>query len=151
MPNGKCQHCGEELVLRPEGTIPTHDFPKPCRSVCPGSGQLPAIPTPAEQGDGKITAVEIPEYIKKSTINCTIRGLKGVPLKATHFANLIIAQVGLLTSVQKNTKDAKGKLVWCITEAAIIGEDGSFSVTGYPKSAYDKVLAEAKAANESAS
>jgi len=37
-----CPHCGE--LFAPEimtGLIPTHDFPKPCRTVCPGSGQHP--------------------------------------------------------------------------------------------------------------
>lgn len=47
----KCPHCGWEYdmndsryqtQLRRDGLnlIPTHDFPPPCRSVCPGSGQL---------------------------------------------------------------------------------------------------------------
>jgi hypothetical protein len=37
-----CPHCGE--VFKRHGfssLIPTHDFPKPCRAVCPGSGQNP--------------------------------------------------------------------------------------------------------------
>ena len=37
-PSGICPHCGEKVPLRDNGTIETHDFPKPCRSVCPGSG-----------------------------------------------------------------------------------------------------------------
>jgi membrane protease subunit (stomatin/prohibitin family) len=38
---GICPHCGDMVPLREEGTIKTHDFPKPCRSVCPGTGQRP--------------------------------------------------------------------------------------------------------------
>lgn len=37
-----CSHCGEPVELRPDGTVSTHDFPVPCRSVCPGSGQKPS-------------------------------------------------------------------------------------------------------------
>lgn len=38
-----CPHCGE---LFPDAAelIPTHDYPKPCRSVCPGSRQHPRNP-----------------------------------------------------------------------------------------------------------
>lgn len=35
-----CPHCGE-LFRYNVRLIPTHDFPKPCRMVCPGSGQIP--------------------------------------------------------------------------------------------------------------
>lgn len=38
-----CPHCGEEFTKLKEGCIPTHDFPKPCRSVCPGSGERPKL------------------------------------------------------------------------------------------------------------
>lgn len=39
----KCPHCGREYSARAlkSGLMPTHDFPVPCRSVCPGSGQTP--------------------------------------------------------------------------------------------------------------
>lgn len=38
----KCPHCGREYHIRAcRPLIPTHDFPVPCRSVCPGSGQNP--------------------------------------------------------------------------------------------------------------
>lgn len=36
-----CPHCGEEFTKLKDGKIPTHDFPRPCRSVCRGSGQQP--------------------------------------------------------------------------------------------------------------
>jgi hypothetical protein len=39
-----CPHCGEIFKMRSDALIPTHDFPKPCRSVCPGSGQYPRNP-----------------------------------------------------------------------------------------------------------
>ena len=45
--NYKCPHCGEQftseaMVYRGvKGLIPGHDFPRPCRAVCPGSGQHP--------------------------------------------------------------------------------------------------------------
>jgi hypothetical protein len=38
-----CPHCGELFYaseLR-DSLIPTHDFPQPCRAVCPGSKQTP--------------------------------------------------------------------------------------------------------------
>lgn len=45
----KCPHCGFEYrpadahwaSQHPWDAVPTHDFPKPCRAVCPGSGQHP--------------------------------------------------------------------------------------------------------------
>lgn len=37
----KCPHCGESFKALKDGKIPTHDFPKPCRQVCRGSGQYP--------------------------------------------------------------------------------------------------------------
>lgn len=41
-PKATCPHCGEQFDrLRSDGTIPTHDFPKPCRSVCRGAGKPP--------------------------------------------------------------------------------------------------------------
>jgi hypothetical protein len=39
-----CPHCGEVFandMLRDDKRVPTHDWPKPCRQVCPGSGQFP--------------------------------------------------------------------------------------------------------------
>lgn len=36
----KCPHCGWEYPAKGD-LVPTHDYPKPCRSVCPGSGQAP--------------------------------------------------------------------------------------------------------------
>lgn len=40
-PVAKCPNCGELFGRLKDGKIPTHDFPKPCRSVCKGSGQEP--------------------------------------------------------------------------------------------------------------
>ena len=46
-PQVKCPHCGELFGYSAcrksmiPGKIPTHSFPKPCRSVCPGSLQQP--------------------------------------------------------------------------------------------------------------
>lgn len=39
--NAQCPHCGAEFSKLRDGKIPTHDFPPPCRSVCPGSKQQP--------------------------------------------------------------------------------------------------------------
>src|SRR3990167_814498 len=36
-----CQHCGEKFATLKDGKIPTHDFPRPCRQVCRGSGLEP--------------------------------------------------------------------------------------------------------------
>jgi hypothetical protein len=40
----KCPYCGEEFDVGESGDsgdqlTPRHDFPRPCRSVCPGSGK----------------------------------------------------------------------------------------------------------------
>ncbi len=35
-----CPHCGEDVLVR-DGLTTTHDWPKPFRQVCPGSGQHP--------------------------------------------------------------------------------------------------------------
>lgn len=46
----KCPHCGKIFdgmkiaTAKIPGMIPTHDYPPPCRSVCPGSGQHPRDP-----------------------------------------------------------------------------------------------------------
>lgn len=40
-PTAMCPNCGEKFTSLKDGKIPTHDFPKPCRSVCRGSGQPP--------------------------------------------------------------------------------------------------------------
>lgn len=40
-PTATCPHCGEKFTSLKDGSIPTHDFPRPCRSVCPGSGEEP--------------------------------------------------------------------------------------------------------------
>lgn len=37
-----CPHCGK--LFDWASKVPTHDYPPPCRSVCPGSGQLPRNP-----------------------------------------------------------------------------------------------------------
>jgi hypothetical protein len=34
---GTCPHCKELQALDAEGYISYHDFPKPCRAVCPGA------------------------------------------------------------------------------------------------------------------
>jgi hypothetical protein len=36
-PLGTCPHCKELQALDAEGYIGYHDFPKPCRAVCPGA------------------------------------------------------------------------------------------------------------------
>jgi predicted RNA-binding Zn-ribbon protein involved in translation (DUF1610 family) len=43
-PNADCAR-GFHLDELRDGDIPTHDFPPPCRAVCPGSGQPPAVRT----------------------------------------------------------------------------------------------------------
>lgn len=49
-PQVMCPHCGELFGYRAlmksaiAGKIPTHDYQKPCRSVCPGSLQAPRNP-----------------------------------------------------------------------------------------------------------
>lgn len=42
-----CSHCGEKFAELSDGLIPTHDFPKLCRSVCPGSGLAPQNEQPS--------------------------------------------------------------------------------------------------------
>lgn len=42
-----CSHCGWKYTpVNDEQTIkvPTHDWPVPCRQVCPGTGRLPQYP-----------------------------------------------------------------------------------------------------------
>jgi endogenous inhibitor of DNA gyrase (YacG/DUF329 family) len=40
-PTATCPHCGEKFTKLKDGVIPTHDFPRPCRQVCRGSGEQP--------------------------------------------------------------------------------------------------------------
>ncbi len=45
--NLMCPHCGElfpQSQLVGGRLIPTHDYPRPCRSVCPGTEQNPRNP-----------------------------------------------------------------------------------------------------------
>ena len=35
-----CPHCGEITGVT-GGLVPTHDYPRPARAVCPGSQQIP--------------------------------------------------------------------------------------------------------------
>lgn len=44
----KCPHCGGLYPFNP-GMVPTHDWPRPLRQVCPGSGQ-----SPRKQGDKRL-------------------------------------------------------------------------------------------------
>lgn len=41
----KCPYCGWEYEDHVESLhirlVPTHDFPKPCRAICPGSSRVP--------------------------------------------------------------------------------------------------------------
>ncbi len=41
-PHGPCRKRFDNEMLRDDKRIPTHDFPEPCRAVCPGSGRWPA-------------------------------------------------------------------------------------------------------------
>lgn len=41
MKKPQCPHCGQEFKGLKDGKIPTHDFPPPCRAVCPGSKEEP--------------------------------------------------------------------------------------------------------------
>ena len=47
-----CPHCGKVFKINDclkvrgdveEFVVPTHDWPPPCRAVCPGSGQEPRM------------------------------------------------------------------------------------------------------------
>lgn len=40
-PTATCPHCGETFTSLKAGKIPTHDYPRPCRQVCRGSGEEP--------------------------------------------------------------------------------------------------------------
>jgi hypothetical protein len=40
-PVATCRHCGEGFTKLKDGKIVSHDYPKPCRSVCRGSGHPP--------------------------------------------------------------------------------------------------------------
>lgn len=48
---GMCPHCDEEVEVRNTLTV-THDYPKPFRKVCPGSGQHPRCARPEDASDG---------------------------------------------------------------------------------------------------
>ena len=39
--DSECPHCGEVFSRLQDNVIPTHDYPRPCRQVCPGSGESP--------------------------------------------------------------------------------------------------------------
>lgn len=43
-PKGDCPHCEIGIELDANGRIGTHDYPRPGRAVCPGSGKKPLPP-----------------------------------------------------------------------------------------------------------
>ena len=85
--------------------------------------------------EGNIQTFVIPEVHNKNSICCTLRGIKGVPLSAKRFAKLILAEVSLLESLakRKTENNQYDSIEWCLTEAAVIGEDVSFVLTSYSK------------------
>jgi len=51
----KCEHCGEVFDVDPgisNPTTPTHDWPAPCRQVCPGARRA-MIPASSRRVLGK--------------------------------------------------------------------------------------------------
>ena len=44
----ECSHCGKRFSALRKGLIETHNYPKPCRAVCPGSGKEPKEITKGE-------------------------------------------------------------------------------------------------------
>ena len=105
------------------------------------------IPSPKSSA-AKTETYEVSEGQRKSTITCKIQGYEGVPTDAKMFANLILAQLKLLDAIGKNQQNKGNKLepvVWCLTEAAVIDNIASFSITAVSKDWYKKTLADAKA------
>lgn len=49
MNTGMCPHCGEIVQIKDTLTV-YHDWPKPCRAVCPGSKQNPRC----AESDGRL-------------------------------------------------------------------------------------------------
>lgn len=45
-----CSHCGHKFTELNDGKIPTHDYPKSCRQVCPGAWKEPKECVAAEGG-----------------------------------------------------------------------------------------------------
>lgn len=71
----KCPHCG--YMFDPvDGKVPTHDFPKPTRLVCPGSGRPPVPISPHRHV----------EYMTQKEINrCTHREFAGLTTEGWYF------------------------------------------------------------------
>lgn len=61
---GMCPHCGEIITVM-NGLTTYHDYPKPCRAVCPGSKQYPRNP----ETDGRIlwNGQSNPHYYRNQT------------------------------------------------------------------------------------
>ena len=103
------------------------------------------IPTPPAPEGATIEAFCVPKSLEKRTIVLTVNCHKDTPLPARRFAALIQAQVGLLEAIDKEQNGGKRTLEWCVTEAAVIGDRASFSVTGYHRAAFVKSLRKARA------
>lgn len=91
----------------------------------------------------RIENFQLPDGHLKSTIVCQIKGCKDVPVSAKNFAKLIKAQVALLEALERE-KSGKVTTEWCLTESAVIGENASFTVTGYPKKFVAQMLRKAR-------
>lgn len=74
----KCPRCGKQFtyaeVKRLGHSVPTHDSPKFCRSLCPGSGMTPRVVL--EPVDGTSTATDQPDEVLASDVAKMLRVLK---------------------------------------------------------------------------
>jgi len=52
-------------MLRDDKRVPTHDFPEPCRSICPGSRQFPLPPVASPD---PVSTEQAREIVKKLAI-----------------------------------------------------------------------------------
>ena len=71
-----CPHCEAAFPALDNGHIPTHDFPKPCRAVCQGSGKPPI--------NAKVASIKLEPTGRKKPLRTksTVRSIKGDAEKA---------------------------------------------------------------------
>jgi hypothetical protein len=103
------------------------------------------IPQAADPEAATVHTFELPPSYLKSTVTTQITAHPGVPLEARAFARILTAQIQLLESLDREVHGGKKKTVWTMSEAAIIGERGAFTVTGICAESYKKAMREGKA------
>lgn len=100
---------------------------------------------PKPNGVDELVSFNIPKVFEQSSLTVQLKA-KG-PVDARIFAKLVTTTIKLLEAVGKNV-NPDNDTYWCLTEAAIIGEHATFTLSPYSRAAVGQHLAEQEARDE---